>query len=192
MQSTKDTFYISLRDSLATLYPTRTINLNGQQRPAIVVPENEPRSALSAPAPLEDASPGNAFGSRTRLANCFYLHFGAASEAANQSGFPTLPPASGGGWEPLMHMGCTITYSTTGTPNSTGADRGRSLAELDSELLAICAAQVAAKSDYSQTPPVALGTNIIWTRPSFADAQSLGTELRRVATVTIFFYSDVA
>lgn len=186
MQSTKDTFYISLRDALAALYPARTINLNGQQRPAIVVPENEPRSALAAPAPFEDSAPGNALGSRTRLANCFYLHFGAASEAENQSGCPTLPPASGA--EPLMQLKCTITYSTTGTPNSTGADRGRSLAELDTELLSICAAQLATKNDYSQSPPAALGTNIIWTRPAFSDAQSLGTELRRVATLTIFFY----
>lgn len=188
MQQTKDTFYISLRDALASLYPTRTINLNGQQRPAIVVPENEPRSALSAPAPFEDASSGNSLGSRTRLANCFYLHFGAASEAENQTGCPTVPPASGGRWEPLMQMKCGITYSTAGTPNSTGADRGRSLAELDTELLAICAAQIAVKTDYSQSPPVALGTNILWARPVFADAQSLGTELRRVATLTIFFY----
>jgi hypothetical protein len=191
MQSTKDTFYITLRDSLAALYPTRTINLNGQERPAIVVPENEPLCALTPPAPFEDAAPGNAFGSRTRLANCFFLHFGAASEAANQTGCPTLPAGSAGGWEtPLMQMNCTITYSAVGTPNCTGADRGRTLAELDSELLAICAAGLAAKLDYTQSPPAPLGTNILWTRPVFADSQSLGAELRRIATITIFFYPD--
>lgn len=189
MQPTKDTFYIALRDSLAALYPTRIVNLNGQQRPAIVVPENEPRSALSAPAPFEEASSGNSFGSRTRVATCFFLHFGAPVEAANQQGCPMLPPFSGGAWEsPLMQTACTITYSTAGTPNSTGADRSRMLAELDTELLAICAAQIAAQTDYTQSPPQPLGTNILWTRPVFSDAQSLGVELRRTATVTIFFY----
>ena len=182
MQFTKDTFYISLRDALAALYPTHTINLNGQQRPAIIVPENEPRSALAAPAPFEDAASGNSLGSRTRLANCFYLHFGAASAAPNQ---PSDLPG-------LMQMNCTIAYSTTGTPNGTGADRGRSLAELDTELLAITAAGLAVKTNYTQSPPQPLGTNILWTRPTFADAQSLGAELRRVATVSIFFYPEVS
>jgi hypothetical protein len=90
-----------------------------------------------------------------------------------------------------MQMNCTITYSTIGTPNSTGADRGRSLAALDSELLAITAAGFTAKLDYTQSPPAPLGTNILWTRPVFADSQSLGAELRRVATLTIFFYPQL-
>ncbi len=180
MQSAKDTFYISLRNALATLYPARAIEFNGQQRPAIVVPENEPRSALAPPAPFEDAPAGIAFGSRTRLANCFYLHFGPAAAAANQ------PPDQ----TPLLQMACTIAYSTVGTPNSTGADRGRSLAELDAELLAITSAGLAPNTDYTQSPPAALGTNIVWTRPAFADVQSMGVELRRVASVTIFFYAS--
>ena len=41
MQSAKDTFYITLRDRLATLNPSRTIVVRGAVRPAITVAENE-------------------------------------------------------------------------------------------------------------------------------------------------------
>jgi hypothetical protein len=41
MQFTKDTFYITLRDRLAALNPSRMITLNGVTRPAVVVAENE-------------------------------------------------------------------------------------------------------------------------------------------------------
>jgi hypothetical protein len=41
MQNAKDTFYITLRDRLTILNPSRTIVLRGAVRPAIVVEENE-------------------------------------------------------------------------------------------------------------------------------------------------------
>src|SRR5947209_15860835 len=85
MQSTKDTFYLALRNALSVVNPARTINLMGQERPAIVVPENEALSALTTPAPFEQPD-ASGLGSRTRLVNCFHLHFGAAIEAQHQSG----------------------------------------------------------------------------------------------------------
>jgi hypothetical protein len=42
MQSAKDSFYIALRDRLATLNPQRTVVVEGVTRPAILVRENEP------------------------------------------------------------------------------------------------------------------------------------------------------
>lgn len=41
MQFAKDSFYMALRDRLATLNPQRTIEIAGEQRPAILVVENE-------------------------------------------------------------------------------------------------------------------------------------------------------
>ncbi len=41
MQNAKDSFYIALRDRLALLNPSRTINVRGVQRPALLVEEAE-------------------------------------------------------------------------------------------------------------------------------------------------------
>src|SRR5437764_4676236 len=180
MQFAKDSFYVAVRDALAAQFPARTITLAGQQRPAILVPENEARSALTAPAPFE-APPATQLATTLRLANCFYLNFGAARAASAE---PSGAPA-------LMIMRCTVTYAATGMANSSAADRGRALAELDSELLAICAAGFAPKRDYTQSPARDLGTTIVWTRPELGDVQSLGSELRRSAVIALFFYPEV-
>ena len=67
MQNTKDSFYIALRDRLATLNPARVITIGGTVRPAIVVAENE--VAASAPP----------------LADTFYMHWGNANELRDQA-----------------------------------------------------------------------------------------------------------
>ena len=41
MQNAKDTFYVTLRDRLAALNPSRTVQVRGALRPAVVVAENE-------------------------------------------------------------------------------------------------------------------------------------------------------
>lgn len=41
MQNAKDTFYLAVRDRLATRTPARTCVLRGQTRPAVLVEENE-------------------------------------------------------------------------------------------------------------------------------------------------------
>jgi hypothetical protein len=41
MQATKDTFYITLRDRLASVYPGRTMVVDGSTRTAIVAEEND-------------------------------------------------------------------------------------------------------------------------------------------------------
>ena len=46
MQSAKDTFYVTLRDRLATLNPVRTIVMRGVTRPGVLVEENELVSAI--------------------------------------------------------------------------------------------------------------------------------------------------
>lgn len=88
MQSTKDTFYITLRDRLAALNPQRTITLNGVTRPAIVVAENE---AVIPVKPLPDA---------------FYIEWGSAQ---------VVPPT---GDRAMFSLECLISYHTFGTVES--------------------------------------------------------------------------
>ena len=161
MQFTKDTFYAALRDRLAHLNPSRTVTINGAPRPAVLVAENSAASAAALPL------------------DCFILSWTGASlvqaVAPNQA---------------LWRIECRIAYSTSGS-DAAGADRGRSLAALTGELVAIAVPRNTPKTDYSSTPPAPLGTNIFWSDPRFADASSTGSALTRSADFTVFFYSEV-
>src|SRR5579871_6712793 len=169
MQYTKDSFYMALQQRLAALNPARTITLSGATRPAVVVAENE----LVIPiVPLPDA---------------FYIEWGAAQVAERQTGS-----------RELMEMECVISYHTFGTVES-GVDRGRTLGELDMELLGITQPQNTAKQDFTQTPSVSLGTNIVWTTPAMGKVVgseappneklprgTSGVRLERSATLKVF------
>jgi len=182
MQSAKDSFYVALRDRLAARNPQRTVFLNGVTRPAVVVMENE---CVTAAGPLPEA---------------FYLGWGTAQQVG----------AMRNGQPPLLSLECTISYWTGGSAEMQGVDRGRVLAQLDSELLAICSPPSAGKCDYSQTPAADLGTKVLWTLPELRLPRLqgaappwtvLGDQLRgtppdsvsavrleRAASLAIFFY----
>ena len=66
MQSIKDSFYIALRDRLATLNPARVVTIAGMVRPAVVVAENE----------VADGSES--------LTDTFYIHWLSARELHDQ------------------------------------------------------------------------------------------------------------
>lgn len=163
MQFAKDTFYMALRERLATQFPQRTITLEGTAQPAILVAENETTTA--APD----------------CANCFYLHFGAAKSA---HGFEHSA-------RPLMALACTISYRTTGTVEG-GGDRGRMIGALDRELMSICEPASTPKLDYTQATPAALGTRVFWTRALPEELTENAGEVSRTATATIFFYPEEA
>lgn len=175
MQFAKDSFYMALRERLAEVNPARTLAVNGVTRPAILVVENE---AASAGEPVADA---------------FHLYWGAVRQVKQH----------GGGERPLLGLECTVAYRTGGS-GETGVDRGRSLAALDEELLAICRPGWAAKRDYRQSPPMELGTNVAWTPPELGETETVGeapsswrkarassgARLQRLASVTIYFFSE--
>jgi hypothetical protein len=175
MQFTKDTFYITLRNRLATVNPSRVITLNGATRPAVVVAENE----LVVPVkPLPDA---------------FYLEWGMAQAVPNQTGDHAI-----------FSLDCVISYHTFGTAES-GVDRGRSLAALDTELLNISQPGTAPKCDYTQTPAASLGTSIVWTTPQLGKVAgseaprqeglprgTSGIRLERTAGVKVFFFPEIS
>jgi hypothetical protein len=89
-------------------------------------------------------------------------------------------------------MQCTLTYQTRGSDAATGTDRGRVLGSMDSELAQICLPESADKSDYTQSPAVALGSKIFWSAPVFADAEFDSQVIRRKATVTVYFIPEGA
>jgi len=103
----------------------------------------------------------------------------------------------------LLSMDCIISYHTFGSVQS-GVDRGRTLASLDMELLAICQPPWTEKRDYTQAPSVDLGTAICWTQPSFGKVAggeaprneglpqgNEGVRLERTATLRVIFFSEV-
>lgn len=169
MQFAKDSFYMTLLTRLAALNPQRTVTLNGVTRPAVIVAENE----LVIPIdPLPDA---------------FYFEWGRVEPVKRQMGDRAM-----------MAMECTISYHTLGTVES-GVDRGRTLGELDTELLSMCQPPHAEKRDYTQSPSVDLGTGVSWTTPIFGEVvgvdarykNGLAPRLERKATLNVFFFPEV-
>jgi len=165
MQFAKDSVYVAFRDRLATINPARVVQINGQTRPAVLAVENEP-----AEAPVKVP----------RYPNNFELHW-AAAEAVG---------LSGNGKRPLMKLSCTVWYRTSGTDVS-GADRGRVLGTMDSELQRICSPPHTPKQDYSQPEPLSLGSAVFWSSPKFEAVEESPGELSRKAQLSVFYYPEV-
>jgi hypothetical protein len=91
---------------------------------------------------------------------------------------------------PLMYVDCKLSYGSEGTSEMLGTDRGRIVTAMDDELRRICEPRWAAKCDYTQTPPVALGTNIFWTRPAMAAPTDINGVLMRTASIRVFFFAE--
>jgi hypothetical protein len=162
MQSAKDSLYVALRDRLAALDPARVVFLDGALRPAVIVCENEP---VTAAPPLPSA---------------FYLIWGAVAAV----------PASSAR-RPMLRLEATVQYRTSGTADLLSVDRGRSLGALDLELAQILAPHNTAKKDYTQSPPVDLGSMLTWTAPEFAPAEARDGGLLRTIRFTVFFTPEV-
>ena len=166
---------MALRERLAAVNPARTVVINGLTRPAILVAENEPANS---------AEP---------MAETFHIYWGGAK----------VSKAHSGGERPLMGLECTIAYRTAGSGEA-GVDRGRGLAKLDEELLAICRPGWAAKREYTQSPPAELGTNLMWNPPDLGETETVGeapsswrktraisgARLQRLASMTIYFFRE--
>lgn len=161
MQFAKDSFYMVLRARLASVNPKRTIALDGDTLPAILVTENEPITAAET------------------LNDCFYVQFGDVHTVNDVE--PSDPS--------LMALETSVTYRTSGTTNGS-ADRGRAITALDSELLAICSPRQAPKCDYAQDPPLDLESCVFWSALQLGADEALGAELSRTAKLTLFFYPE--
>ena len=112
------------------------------------------------------------------LCDAYYLYWGNARPAALSTGS-------------LMAMECTVSYFTKGSLQNGSLDRGRDLAGLDNDLLAMCTPPRTEKCDYSSGQPVQLGSTIFWTQPVLNAAKSTPPYVGRDVTVTVFFYPEV-
>jgi hypothetical protein len=93
---------------------------------------------------------------------------------------------------PLIYVDCKLSYGSEGTNDMLRTDRGRIVTAMDVELLRISQPNWAAKCDYTQTPPLALGTNIFWTLPVMVAPAEVDGVLQRTATIRLFFFPEVA
>ena len=91
----------------------------------------------------------------------------------------------------LMAIACVLSYASAGTEQNGGLDRGRSVGELESELLGICSPAVARKCDWTGVDAVDLGSSIFWTAPVFRPAKSAANCEAREASITVYFYPEV-
>jgi hypothetical protein len=164
MQAAKDTFFRTLQTRLAAVNPARTILVDGAQRPAILVAENE------------------AYPPPKLFFNTFYIHWLGAP--AMRTFANTLAPR--------YLLLAQIEYFLQGSPQLQRpfADRGRLMSELDRELVEILFPGIAEKTDHSVVPPQALGSSVHWTwTPDFRTiVENEGSVLKRIATVSVSFY----
>ena len=113
-----------------------------------------------------------------RQQNAYYLEWGTAH---------AVRPAI----STLMAMTCTVWYSSAGTEQNGGLDRGRMLGGLEAELLGLCSPAIAQKNDYTSGIPVWVGSNIFWSQPTFAPTKAEPGCVAREASITVYFYPEV-
>jgi hypothetical protein len=90
----------------------------------------------------------------------------------------------------LAQMSCEIHYTTSGTRTNTGLDRGRTMAEMDEELLGILQPNSTQKLNYTVSPAAAMETLVFWTAPQFMPLTTLRDRLTRVAKTTVFAFEE--
>ena len=99
---------------------------------------------------------------------------------------------------PVLGLDCHIWYAAEGSTQS-GVDRGRMLAQMDEELLSICAPPYTGMRDYQQSPSVDLGCGVFWTTPELRHTPEKGASARlersaeaarleRWATLRVYFF----
>jgi hypothetical protein len=91
----------------------------------------------------------------------------------------------------MLALDCEISYRTAGSAANLSVDRGRTLAQLDLELLQIMSPPSTPKIDFTGPLPITLGTQVLWERPELGKIEIVGPELHRTATTTIYFFPEM-
>jgi hypothetical protein len=173
IQIAKDSFYLVLRDRIATANPARTMVLRGLLRPAVLTVENElPGVGLEAMLPAE----------------AFCLRWTTLTSDGPPMGQTTA----------LMTLGCEISYASEGSTGAGGMDRGRALAAMDTVLLAALSATPMGTPAISVTEGTGggvsaftgLGWNIFWGSPRPQPTVVKAERLQRVVDVEVFCYGQ--
>lgn len=85
---------------------------------------------------------------------------------------------------------CEILYSTCGTQAFGGLDRGRMLATMDDEIVAMLQPYYTSKLNYSVQPAATMQTQVFWDEPAFSTITVQRDRLSRSARVTIYSYQE--
>jgi hypothetical protein len=85
---------------------------------------------------------------------------------------------------------CELIYQTCGTQSFGGLDRGRSLSEMDEEMLSMLQPFYTSKLNYTATPPAAMLTQVFWDEPVFSPTVIQRDRLSRSATVMVYTYQE--
>jgi len=85
---------------------------------------------------------------------------------------------------------CEIVYQTCGTQSFGGLNRGRSLTEMDEELVAMLAPYNTPKLNFTTTPPSAMLTQVFWDEPGFGAVTVQRDRLSRSARVMVYSYQE--
>jgi len=85
---------------------------------------------------------------------------------------------------------CEIIYQTCGTQSFGGLDRGRSLSEMDEELVDMLTPFCTPKLNYSATPPAAMLTQVFWDEPGLGPIVIQRDRLTRSAKVMVYSYQE--
>ena len=85
---------------------------------------------------------------------------------------------------------CEILYQTCGTQSFGGLDRGRSLSEMDEELVAMLQPFFTPKLCYTATPPSAMLTQVFWDEASFGPAAAQRDRMSRSVKLVVYSYQE--
>ena len=85
---------------------------------------------------------------------------------------------------------CEILYSTCGTQAFGGLDRGRMLAAMDDEVVAMLQPYYTPKLNYSVQPAATMQTQVFWDEPAFSTTTVQRDRLSRSARVTVYSYQE--
>jgi hypothetical protein len=162
MQRAKDTFYITLRDRIASLNPARTVLVRGAIRPGVLVEENE--LAVAYP-------PVNAF------------RLGWTTLAVSPEG--ALPIAK-------MRCEIHYATAGNSGNGGMDRGRLMAALDTELAAALNTSPQNAVKTDYAATTgPQVLGTNVFWGDVEFGPLAVVGEQLQRTATVDVYSYQEV-
>ncbi len=85
---------------------------------------------------------------------------------------------------------CEILYQTCGTQIFGGLDRGRSLSQMDEEVMTMVQPFYTPKLNYTATPPAAMLTKVFWDEPRFSPIVTQRDRLSRSATLMVYSYQE--
>jgi len=85
---------------------------------------------------------------------------------------------------------CEIVYQTCGTQSFGGLDRGRSLSQMDGELVAMLQPFSTPKLCYTATPPAATLTQVFWDEASFGPVAAQRDRMSRSVKLMVYSYQE--